>query len=484
MLDLLKIRTEFGAGFVAFLWINVIVVGVVAVLAGGDVTIPVAAAVVMTAAATVTWWTDRTGVATRIVTSMVAAGLVATMVFAFAGHPYQIDLHMYFFAMLAVCAGWCDWRALVAFAAVTAVHHLGFNYLMPSAVFPTSQPELGRVLLHAVVVVLQTVVLAWLTIRIEKLFAVAGETISSVARAEAETKRLMDQQAEAGDRDAARRTGIERSIASFRADVDGMLSRVRDLTERMTAETARLHALSETASRSAGVAADRSGSASETVQTMAVAADEMASSIAAMNGHVARSKDVVDAARDTVLRTTDGVATLASEAERIGDVVNIIQDIAAQTNLLALNATIEAARAGEMGKGFAVVAAEVKNLANQTTKATEDIAKRIAAISESTRGAVDAIGGIASRIDEIQRTTASIAEAMDGQERATGEIARSVGAAAAGTADVAAISRESTRAASDTNRSVGDLSSAVREVADAAAALDGRINAFIKSVAA
>ncbi|HUG61910.1 MAG TPA: methyl-accepting chemotaxis protein, partial [Methylomirabilota bacterium] len=417
-------------------------------------------------------------------TSMAAAGLVALMVYALSGHAYQIDMHMYFFAMLAVTAGWCDWRALIAFAGVTAVHHLGFNFALPSAVFPTSEPDIARVLIHAVILILQTALLAWITRRIAMLFVTAAQTIEGIAKAEAEASRLMAQQSTASDRDAARRSEVDAILATFRADIDGLIGRVRDLTSRMNGETSRLSGLSANASRSASRAADQSSTASATVQTMAAAADEMAASIQEMNGHVGRTKAVVDEARDTVLQTTEDVATLASEAERIGDVVNIIQDIAAQTNLLALNATIEAARAGEMGRGFAVVAAEVKNLANQTTKATEDIAGRIAAISESTRGAVTAIGGIATRIEDVQRTTTSIADAMSEQEKATGEIARSVGAAAQGTAEVAEISRDSTEAAEETNRSVEGLAAAVAEVVAAAEQLDLRIQSFVRDVAA
>ncbi len=485
MQDLNRIRTDFGAGFVAFLWFNVLIVAALAILVSSSPPlVPLVGAVAIAAAATLTWRADRTSAATRIVTSMAAAGLVAIMVFELAGHPYQVDIHMYFFAMLAVTAGWCDWRALIAFAGVTAVHHLALNFALPSAVFPTSTPDLARVLVHAVILVLQTIVLAWITTRVEALFRSAGETIETVARAEAEASRLMAEQSAAAEREAARRAEVDRTIAGFRSDVDGLIARVRDLTARMNGETTRLSGLSANASRSAGAAADQSSTASSTVQTMAAAADEMAASIQEMNGHVGRTKSVVDDARDTVLRTTEDVATLASEAERIGDVVNIIQDIAAQTNLLALNATIEAARAGEMGKGFAVVASEVKNLANQTTRATEDIAQRISAIAGSTRNAVEAISGIATRIEDVQRSTASIAAAMGEQEKATGEIARSIGAAADGTARVAEISRDSTRAAEETNRSAEDLAAAVSEVVDAAAALERRIQSFVRDVAA
>jgi methyl-accepting chemotaxis protein len=141
----------------------------------------------------------------------------------------------------------------------------------------------------------------------------------------------------------------------------------------------------------------------------------MSDSIGEINSRVNQTKNIADGAKATAVATGDNVATLASGAEQIGDVLGIIQQIAYRTNLLALNAAIEAARAGEMGKGFGVVASEVKNLASQTAKATEDISRRVASISGSTRNAVAAIWGISKTIEDVAGCTAAIAASIERQ---------------------------------------------------------------------
>ncbi|HVI52773.1 MAG TPA: cache domain-containing protein [Candidatus Sulfotelmatobacter sp.] len=169
------------------------------------------------------------------------------------------------------------------------------------------------------------------------------------------------------------------------------------------------------------------------VETVAVAAEELSASIREISRQVAEAANISSTASIETDRANQLVIGLAQTTDKIGAVVQLINDIATQTNLLALNATIEAARAGEAGKGFAVVANEVKHLATQTAKATEEITTQINAVQDETRGAVSAIGGIASVIEQVKSISSGIASAVEQQSAATQEIARNVQNAADGT---------------------------------------------------
>ncbi|MGA2963800.1 MAG: methyl-accepting chemotaxis protein [Candidatus Korobacteraceae bacterium] len=219
----------------------------------------------------------------------------------------------------------------------------------------------------------------------------------------------------------------------------------------------------ETAAQSNVVSA-ASGQVTNNVATVATAADEMGASIKEIAKNTAEATQVATTAVRTAEATNVTIGKLGQSSAEIGQVIKVITSIAQQTNLLALNATIEAARAGEAGKGFAVVANEVKELAKETAKATEDISRKIEAIQNDTKGAVEAIGQIGTVIGQINDIQTTIASAVEEQSATTNEISRNLAEAAKGTTDishniagVAEAARSTTAGASETQKSAQAL---------------------------
>lgn len=271
----------------------------------------------------------------------------------------------------------------------------------------------------------------------------------------------------------------------------GFESRAGDMIQTLAAAATELSAtagmMSDTADRSstrATAVATAADQANSSVQTVAAAAEELAASVVEITRQVSQSAQVATRAVHEA-RSTDGtVRALAESARRIGEVVTLISQIARQTNLLALNATIESARAGEAGKGFAVVASEVKQLAGQTTKATEEIALQITQIRVATEEAVHAIGGIATTIEEVSHISGAIAAAVEEQGAATREIAYNVQQTAAGTAEVTANIREVGQETQQTGQGARDVLMAASGVTRQAEAMRSEIREFLNGVQA
>ena len=284
--------------------------------------------------------------------------------------------------------------------------------------------------------------------------------------------------------EADKRAAMTRLADSFEASVKGVVQGVSSAATQMHSSAQSMTSTVGEAGRRSAIVASAADQASTNVQTVAAAAEELSASIAEIGRQVTQSSKVADKAVGEATQTNDLVQGLAAAAQKIGDVVKLINDIAGQTNLLALNATIEAARAGEAGKGFAVVASEVKSLATQTAKATEDIAAQVSAIQQATGGAVTAIKSITATITEISGITTAIASAVEQQGAATQEIARNVQAAATGTSEVTSNIGGVTQAASDTGRVSGEVLSAAGNLSKQAGLLNSEVERFLTSIRA
>ena len=289
----------------------------------------------------------------------------------------------------------------------------------------------------------------------------------------------LKQRSEAERRDAMRRVAgdFEATIGEIVKVVWSASSEIEDAAATLTTSAESTQGLS------AGVAA-ASAQSSTNVTSAAAASEEMAASVNEIGRQVEDAQRIARCAVEQAERTNQRVATLSQAATRIGEVVKMINEVAEQTNLLALNATIEAARAGEAGRGFAVVASEVKALAAQTAKATDEIASQITQMQHATGESVSAINEIGMTISRISEISSAIAAAVEEQGVATHEIARNVQEAASG-------AREVTSSIAQVNRGAVDTGAAAAQVHGSAAALLGEsqrlsieVDRFISAVRA
>jgi methyl-accepting chemotaxis protein len=300
-----------------------------------------------------------------------------------------------------------------------------------------------------------------------------------------ETEQLRAEQKASEERAAAQRKAELNKLAeSFQLSVGSIVDTVSAASSQLESAASSLTQTAGTTHELSGVVAAASEQTSVNVQGVAAASEQLSSTVSEIGRQVQESSAIAGAAVSQASRTNDCVTDLSRSADRIGDVIGLISTIAGQTNLLALNATIEAARAGDAGKGFAVVAQEVKALAAQTAKATNEITAQIAGMQQATQEAVGAIGEITTTINKMSEISGAIAAAVEQQGATTQEISRNVLEAAKGTSEVAHSISDVSKGASDTGSASSQVLSAARGLSGESARLRREVDLFLSMVRA
>ncbi len=253
---------------------------------------------------------------------------------------------------------------------------------------------------------------------------------------------------------------------------------VAHASEELSSTSQQITANSEETSAQAKVVSSAAEHVSQNLQTVATGAEEMGASIKEIAKNASEAAKIATSAVRVAESTTATVSKLGESSNEIGQVIKVITSIAQQTNLLALNATIEAARAGEAGKGFAVVANEVKELAKETAKATEDISRKIEAIQTDTKAAVEAIASISEVINQVNGISNTIATAVEEQNATTNEMARNVSEAAHGSGEITSNIAGVAQAAESTSHGAGDTQKAAQQLVETSAELRRLVEQF------
>ncbi len=282
----------------------------------------------------------------------------------------------------------------------------------------------------------------------------------------------------------ARQKRVDDATQRFDATVIAMLGKIKAAVGYLHTSANTLSANAEQTQRQSAAVSSATEQATANVETVSAAGTELMASIQEISRQVQQSATTAQAASTEAEATNRKIGGLADAAHKIGEVVRMINDIASQTNLLALNATIESARAGDAGKGFAVVAHEVKNLAGQTGRATEDIAAQISSVQAETQAAVKAIEGISQTIDRINEMATAIAGAVEEQGAATAEIARNVEQASIGTREVATNIAGVAQAAAETGRMSQSVFQAANGLLAESETLEREVERFLSEVRA
>ena len=303
-------------------------------------------------------------------------------------------------------------------------------------------------------------------------------------RAERELQLQQERERERAEAEAKKAAMLEDVARQFERTVGDVVSGVAAASSQLHTTASRMAQSAEEASRRTGEVAASMEEANAGATAAAAASDEFALSISEISRQAASSSELARLATEATGEADETISALAASAEEVGQIVELIQTIAQRTNLLALNASIEAARGGEAGRGFAVVASEVKELAMQTSRATEKVAEQIRAMQSTTGASVKALRAIAGQVRELESTAVSIATAVDQQSVAGRDLAQSIDLAARGTEKVSAHIEDVRQLSLSTGAAASQVLLSANELEAQAAHLGDQVRGFLQTVRA
>lgn len=411
-------------------------------------------------------------------------GQVALTVAALKGHPYQTDMHMYFFAVLGMLSALLSINAILFATVTVAVHHLTLYFLIPQLVF-FGESGLWRVIQHAVILLLEAGVLMWM-IRLVKSALYSATTQRDLA----EESMLKAQQAERECRITeaqARETRREALLEVARNFEQSVSAVIRDLGAVMVQVTLLFKSIQEVADRAKQMSHEAALAVDVTrtnTTHVAAATEELNAAIGEISSQTQMAASHTSRASGNTAQSKEIVGKLAQTSLSIVHIIDVINEIAGQINLLALNATIESARAGEAGKGFAVVASEVKNLAGQTARATDQIKVSINAMSSVSGEVSINIDQVSHMVTDISAVSSNIASAIEEQSAATREISSLVQNVAGSVQTISGNILALNECNQETHDKISQLTSIFAALQQKVQHLETQSNAFVKALAA
>ena len=281
-----------------------------------------------------------------------------------------------------------------------------------------------------------------------------------------------------------RKAELSRLASQFETNIGDVVSGVAAASSELQSTASSMASAAEQSVSQTGMVSSSMDQASKGMTAAAAASDEFAMSIGEISRQATNSAELARKATKTAADADGTISALSASAEQVGQIVELIQSIAQRTNLLALNASIEAARGGEAGRGFAVVASEVKELAAQTSKATDEVAQQIRAMQDSTGASVTALRSIGEQIQQLETTAISIASAVDQQSVAGRDLARSIDLAARGSDEVADSIAQVRETAMSTGSAASQVLNSATELEGQASTLRNRVDEFLRHVRA